>query len=324
MGGCFQMKHLFVINPNAGKGKAFEIVMPKIKEAVADRGTDYEVYVSSSSQDTHDYCKRACESGERIRIYACGGDGTIYDVVNAIYGYDNVEFAAVPLGSGNDFIRLFGTKEQFADIGAQIDGTAIKIDAIKCGDRIAVNQCSMGFDAEVCSKQADFKKIPWLTGESAYTASLLYCLKSKTSNHFTVTIDDGEPITDDFVFAFCGNSRFYGGGYQAAPYAVPDDGMLDFSIVRAMKIPRLITQIGNYKKGRHYNWPETTYIRGKKMTVHSDEPASVNVDGECDLVTDSTFEIIPSAFSFVIPTTSSYIEDRKSGKISDEIGVEVK
>ena len=318
------MKHLFLINPNAGKGQAFETVMPKIKEATAERNMDYKVYVSKSSQDTHDYCKKIGESGEKTRIYACGGDGTIYDIVNAIYGYNNVEFAAVPLGSGNDFIRIFGTKEQFMDIGAQIDGTAIKIDAIKCGDRIAVNQCSMGFDAEVCSKQADFKKLPWLTGESAYTASLFYCLKSKTSNRFTITIDDGEPITDNFVFAFCGNSRFYGGGYQAAPYAVPDDGLLDFSIVRAMKIPRLVTQIGNYKKGRHFKWPETTYVRGKKMTVHSDTPASVNVDGECDLVTDSTFEIIPSAFSFVIPTTSSYIEDRKSGLISDEIGVEIK
>ncbi len=318
------MKHLFIINPNAGKGKAFDVIMPKIKEAVAARNIDYKIYVSSSLQDTHDYCKNVCESGENVRFYACGGDGTIYDIVNAIYGYDNVEFAAIPLGSGNDFIRLFGTKEQFIDVGAQIDGTAIKIDAIKCGNRIAVNQCSMGFDAEVCSKQSDFKKIPWLTGETAYTASLIYCLKSKTSNRFTVTIDDGEPITDNFVFAFCGNSRFYGGGYQAAPYAVPDDGLLDFSIVRAMKISRLVTQIGNYKKGRHFKWPETTYVRGKKMTVHSDLPASVNVDGECDLVTDSTFEIIPSAFSFVIPTTSSYIEDRKSGIISDEIGVEVK
>ena len=318
------MKHLFIINPNAGKGKAFDVIMPKIKEAVAARNVDYKIYVGSSLQDTHDYCKNVCESGENVRFYACGGDGTIYDIVNAIYGYDNVEFAAIPLGSGNDFIRLFGTKEQFVDVGAQIDGTAIKIDAIKCGDRIAVNQCSMGFDAEVCSKQSDFKKIPWLTGETAYTASLIYCLKSKTSNRFTVTIDDGEPITDNFVFAFCGNSRFYGGGYQAAPYAVPDDGLLDFSIVRAMKISRLVTQIGNYKKGRHFKWPETTYVRGKKMTVHSDLPASVNVDGECDLVTDSTFEIIPSAFSFVIPTTSSYIEDRKFGIISDEIGVEVK
>ena len=168
------MKHLFLINPNAGKGKAFETVMPKIKEATAERNMDYKVYVSKSSQDTHDYCKKIGESGEKTRIYACGGDGTIYDIVNAIYGYNNVEFAAVPLGSGNDFIRIFGTKEQFMDIGAQIDGTAIKIDAIKCGDRIAVNQCSMGFDAEVCSKQADFKKLPWLTGESAYTASLFY------------------------------------------------------------------------------------------------------------------------------------------------------
>lgn len=318
------MKHLFIINPNAGKGRAFETVMPKIKEATAARNVDYKVYVSSSQQDTHDYCKKIGESGEDVRIYACGGDGTIYDIVNAIYGYGNVQFAAVPLGSGNDFIRLFGTKEQFADIGAQIDGTSIKIDAIKCGDKVAVNQCSMGFDAEVCSKQSEFKKIPWLTGESAYTASLVYCLKSKTANRFTVTIDDGEPITDDFVFAFCGNSRFYGGGYQAAPYAVPDDGLLDFSIVRAMKIPRLISQIGNYKKGRHFKWPETTYVRGKKMTVHSDIPASVNVDGECDLVTDSTFEIIPSAFNFVIPTSSSYIEDRKSGIISDKIGLEVK
>lgn len=318
------MKHIFIINPNAGKGKAFETVMPKIKAATAEKNVEYQVYVSSSQQDTKDYCKKICESGQHVRIYACGGDGTIYDIVNSIYGYDNIEFAAIPLGSGNDFIRLFGTKEQFADVGAQIDGTAIKIDAIKCGDKIAVNQCSMGFDAEVCSKQADFKKIPWLTGESAYTASLLYCLKSKTANRFTVTIDDGEPMTDDFIFAFCGNSRFYGGGYQAAPYAVPDDGLLDFSIVRSMKITRLLTQIGNYKKGRHFKWPETTYVRGKKMTVHSDNPASVNVDGECDFVTDSTFEIVPSAFSFVIPTSSTYIEDRKSGKISDEIGVPVK
>jgi len=60
------------------------------------------------------------------------------------------------------------------------------------------------------------------------------------------------------------------------------------------------------------------------MTVHSDTAASVNVDGECDHVTDSAFEIIPSAYSFVIPTTSSYIEDRKSGTISDKIGVEIK
>ena len=62
------MRHLFIINPNAGKGKAFDTVMPLIKKAVAGREIDYEVYVSSSSQDTHDYCKRMCEAGDRLRI----------------------------------------------------------------------------------------------------------------------------------------------------------------------------------------------------------------------------------------------------------------
>lgn len=318
------MKHLFVINPNAGKGNAFNIILPKIKEAVQNREIEYEIYVSKSTQDTMDYCRRECEINSEVRIYACGGDGTIYDVVNAIYGFENAEFAAVPLGSGNDFIRLFGTREQFLDIGAQIDGTSIEIDAIKCGDKIAINQCSMGYDAEVCAKQSDFKKLPWLTGESAYTASLLYCLLTKRKNKFTITVDDGEPITDNYLFAFCGNSRFYGGGYKAGPYAVPDDGLLDFSLIQSMPVPKLLTRIGKYKKGKHYAWKQTTYLRGKKMTVHSDAPASVNVDGECDTVTDCSFEIIPAAFKFVIPKSSTYIQDRKDGKISDEIGVEAK
>lgn len=314
------MKHIFIINPNAGKGHAYNSVMPKLNEALESRNIDYVVYVSKSSEDTSDYCRKWAESGEYVRIYACGGDGTVYDVVNAIYGYDNVEFAAIPLGSGNDFIRMFGTKEQFADIGAQIDGTTVKIDAIRCGERIAVNQCSMGLDAEVCAKQSDFKKIPWLTGESAYMASLLYCLWNKRRNKFSVVADDGEPLDGEFLLAVCLNGRYYGGGFMAGPYAVPDDGLLDFCIIRTMSIPKFLPRISQYKNGKHYKWCETNYIRGRKLTVRSEIPAAVNVDGETDMAKEVTFEVLPGAFNFVIPASSSYIEDRKSGLVSDKIG----
>lgn len=314
------MKHIFVINPVAGKGKGKDIILPKIEKVISERELDAEIHIGEAPGDISAYCKERAASGEHIRIYACGGDGTICEVVNAIYGYDNVEFTSVPLGSGNDFIRLFGTKEQFADLDAQIDGTVIKIDAIKCGNRIAVNQCSMGMDAEVCAKQSDFKKMPVFSGESAYTAALLYCLWTKRRNHFTVTIDDGEPIEKDFVFAYCGNSRFYGGGYKAGPYALPDDGLLDFAMVETMNIPRLITRIGEYKKGLHFKWNETTYLRGKKMNVKSSIPAAVNIDGECEIATESTFELIENAFNFVIPKTSTYVADRKSGKLNNKIG----
>lgn len=317
------MKHLFVVNPKAGKGRAYEILRPLIKESVENLGLDYEVYISKSSEDMTEYCKKNAESGEKLRIYACGGDGTVYDVVNAIYGYDNVEFAVVPLGSGNDFIRLFGTREDFLNLDAQLHGTPIRIDAIKCGERIAVNQCSMGMDAEICAKQSDFKKLPFLRGDRAYTAALAYCALRKRENTFTITIDDGRPITGDFLFAVCGNSRYYGGGYQATPYALPDDGMLDFSIIDTLSLPDMLTKVGKYKKGKHYNWKQTLYVRGKKMTVHSDEPAALNVDGEVDIVNDSTFEILPKAFSFVVPATSDYVEDRANGYITNEIGLKV-
>lgn len=317
------MKHLFMVNPMSGKGKGADLILPKIKEGAEKRGLDYEIYISKSSQDAKDYAKAQAAKGEPIRIYACGGDGTIFDIINSIYGYENAAFAAVPLGSGNDFIRLFGTKEQFLDIDAQLDGTEITIDAIRCGDKIAVSQCSMGMDAEVCAKQADFKKLPIFSGESAYTAALIYCAASKRKNKFTITIDDGEPVTDNFVFAFCGNNRFYGGGYKAGPYALPDDGMLDFSTVKTMSLPKLLSRIGQYKKGQHYDWAETTYLRGKKMTVHSDVLAAVNIDGECEMVNDSTFELIPDAFRFVLPSNSSYLADKASGKLNNTIGTKV-
>lgn len=317
------MKHLFVVNPKAGKGRAYEILRPLLKESVENLGIDYEVYITKSTEDLNEYCKKWAETGEKIRVYACGGDGTVYDVVNAIYGYDNVEFAVVPLGSGNDFIRIFGTREDFLNLDAQLNGTTIKIDAIKCGDRIAVNQCSMGMDAEICAKQSDFKKLPLLRGDRAYTAALAYCAFTKRENKFTITIDDNRPITGEFLFTVCGNSRYYGGGYQATPYALPDDGLLDFSIIDTLSLPGMLAKVGGYKKGKHYNWKQTLYVRGKKMTIHSDEPAALNVDGEVDIVNDSTFEILPQAFSFVVPDTSTYIQDRESGCLTNEIGLKV-
>lgn len=68
----------------------------------------------------------------------------------------------------------------------------------------------------------------------------------------------------------------------------------------------------------HLGWDITHFSRGKKMTIHSDTPAAVNIDGECEYVTDRTFEIVEKGMRFVIPTTSSYIKDRESGKISQK------
>ncbi len=307
------MKHIFVVNPQAGQGKnkAMDFIAPKIRKVCADNNLEYEIYPTKAKGDGIDFVKKRAASGEELRFYACGGDGTLYEVVNGAYGFDNVEVAVVPLGSGNDFVRYFGTKEDFLVLEDQVNGVACPLDLIKCGDEIAINQCSMGMDAEVCAMQGKIKKLPLVTGEGAYGLGCLYAIATKTKNRFTITIDDGEPMTLDALFCFIGNASYYGGGYKAAPLALPDDGLLDFVVVESVSSrAKLLGLLKPYKAGEHLSWDITHFNRGKKLTVHAAVPAAINVDGECQYVTDATFEIVEKAMKFVVPRGSKFLKDR--------------
>ncbi|MDR1465536.1 MAG: hypothetical protein LBJ11_09600 [Oscillospiraceae bacterium] len=312
------MQHIFVINPFAGKGKWLENLRAEIRTAAESAGLDYKIYAEVGREAMEAFVREKAQSGEEIRFYACGGDGTLFSVVNAAFGCPKAQIAAVPFGSGNDFIRLFGKKEELQDVRRHINGTPHWIDAIECDGEIAVNQCSMGLDAEVCAKQASFKKIPWMSGEFAYTASLVYCLLRRFHNTFTIQIDDAPPVTKSFLFALGGNSRWYGGGYKGCPRALPDDGWLDCILVeKIFGRLKLITLINKYKSGEHLTWPFTSFVRGKKMRVHSDKLAAVNVDGETKYVHDSLFELREKSVCFVIPEGSPYLADRQAGKLGE-------
>lgn len=312
------MKHIFVVNPMAGKkGRDAQKIIPEIHAYCKANNVDYEVYCTKAGGDGQRFVRERASTGEDLRFYACGGDGTLFEVVNGAYGASNVEVAAVPLGSGNDFIRLFGTKEQLANVEAQVNGTSIPLDLIKCGDKVAINECSMGMDAEVCKKQADFKKLPLVNGEMAYTVSALWALMKKAENTFTISVDDGPAETEKVIFCYIGNSRWYGGGYMGGPLAMPNDGLLDIIVVRK-QISRLglLKLLGAYKRGEQLSWSFTKFVRAKKINVRTKEPAVVNVDGECDVVTDCTMEILPSAIRFVVPANSTFFKDVESGRIS--------
>lgn len=315
------MKHIFIINPMAGKGKTVEMLTPEInKYAASHPDFDYSIYLTKCEGDATRYVKEEASKGEPVRFYACGGDGTLYEVANGAYGFSNVEIGSVPTGSGNDYIRLYGTPEQFRNIAAQVEGTPVDVDVIKCGDKIAMNQCSMGFDAETCNKQRDFKKSKFMNGDSSYIAALLYCFIKKMNNVFTIKIDDDEPFKTTVLFCVGANSRWYGGGFMPAPFAMPDDGFLDIVIVKkTVSRLKLLTLIGAYKEGKLIHDPMTTFKRAHKVNIKSDVPATVNIDGECEMVTEATFELVPNGMKFIIPTTSSFIEDKATGKLSNKI-----
>jgi diacylglycerol kinase (ATP) len=95
---------------------------------------DYEIYVTKSLGDAQGYVRdylKSHDPKETYRFYACGGDGTLYDVVNGAYGFPNAEVACSRLGSGNDFVKNFHDLEAFRDLDRSIAGKPRKIDFSK-------------------------------------------------------------------------------------------------------------------------------------------------------------------------------------------------
>ncbi len=302
------MKHYFIVNPVSGKGKAAKAYIPVIEKYIRENNLDAEIYVTKAFRDGQKYVEEIAKKGEPVRFYSCGGDGTIYEVVNGCYKYPNCEIACIPLGSGNDFIRLFGSD---TDIDKHVNGVPTKLDLIFTEGKVAINQCSMGIDAEVCAKQSEFKKLPLVSGEAAYDLSLLYCMAGKLKSEFKVTID-GEVFEDTFLFCYVGNSRWYGGGYKAAPLADPADGLIDVVMIKLDRSRlKLLPLISKYKAGEHLDWDITTFRRAKKVEIESKKIAAVNVDGECEYVNKRTFEMMEKAITFVVPKGSPYLDGKQ-------------
>ena len=99
------MEHIFIINPAAGKFDHSQQFRTKIESACRERGLRYEICVSEKAGDCRAIARRAAESGSEVRLYACGGDGTLNEAVNGIADLARVTLGYIPIGSSNDFAR---------------------------------------------------------------------------------------------------------------------------------------------------------------------------------------------------------------------------
>ena len=145
------MKHLFIVNPVAGGRDSTAEVTARVAEAFSARpGENYEVYTTSAPMDASRKIEAEAARGGELRVYACGGDGTLNECVCGAVGRGNVAVTHYPCGTGNDFVRCFGDeRERFRTLGELLDGEIRTLDAIDCNGRCSVNICSVGIDARI-------------------------------------------------------------------------------------------------------------------------------------------------------------------------------
>ena len=274
------MKHLFVINPAAGSYNRTDEYSQIIHKICRARKLDYEIRVSTAPGEAIRITREAAAKGEEIRIYACGGDGTLNEVAAGAAGYDNAAITVFSGGSGNDFVKLFDDPKAFFDLHRLMDAEEATFDLIRCNGDIALNICSVGLDARIGTDVSNYKRLPLLHGFRAYAASTVVNVIRGISEHYVVEVN-GETVDDDFTFVCVCSGRYYGGGFNPVPEADPADGMLDVLLVKKVSRAQVPLLIGKYKNGRYRELSEVArYIKTDRVKITCDKPTPINMDGE--------------------------------------------
>ncbi len=309
------MKHLFVINPAAGKKDHTKETIEKIREAMSDKAPEerYEIYITKGPMDACGAIRERAADGEELRVYACGGDGTLNECANGAAGMKNVALTHYPTGTGNDFCKIFGEgAEKFKDLKLLIEGEEMTIDLINCNGRYSINICSVGIDARIGTDVHKYSDLPLVSGHGAYIISTAVNFIKGISRPLKVILDN-EVLEGEFSLICACNGRYYGGGFNPIPEAQPDDGILDFLIVKKVSRLAFAKLIGKYKHGRYKELPDTVIRHhcGKNLRVESRNNIRINVDGECLNGLNAEFTVAPKMLRFFYPKGNKIANERQ-------------
>ena len=274
------MTHLFIINPAAGSRNRTADYSEVIHKLCRERGLDYDIRVSTAPGECRRFAREAAETGKEYRLYACGGDGTLNEVVQGAAGCANVAVTVFSGGSGNDFVKIFDDPQAFFSLERLLDAEEATFDLIRCNDEISLNICSVGLDARIGTDVSHYKRLPLLHGFRAYAVSTVVNLFKGISEHYVVEVN-GERIDGQHTFICVCNGRFYGGGFNPVPEADPTDGALDVLLVKKVSLLQVPAVIGKYKNGRYKELPKLVrHLKTDAIRILCDKPTPVNLDGE--------------------------------------------
>ena len=306
------MRHLFIINPAAGKKES----TARLERLLAELSFDHEVAYTLGEGDAQRIAREAADSGEDIRIYACGGDGTLNEVVNGAAGRENVAITCVPKGTGNDFLKIFGPeyRELFYDLEALSVGPQTAFDLIDCNGKLGIDVVCAGVDARIAADVHRYKNWPFVSGIGAYILALLENVIFKgIARPMEIRMGERDWKGDTAVLCVC-NGRHYGGGFMPVPEAMPDDGVLDMLLIPKVSLLTFARLVGKYAQGLYRQYPELIFdYHGERVDCASGEEMIAVVDGEVMRGTRFTIGLSEKKVNFFYPAGAAYVVGTAAG-----------
>jgi YegS/Rv2252/BmrU family lipid kinase len=267
------MKYHLIINPNAGRGFGKKVA-PRLIKLMQEKLENLSVYETSAPGDAEEHARFLKE--KECIIIAAGGDGTIHEIVNGMINGNSI-LGIIPLGSGNDFVKMLNLSSNLnSSIAIVAKGKKKQIDVGKMNDRYFPNGIGIGFDATVVEETLKVKK---LRGFFIYLYSIFKALGTYRNYHVKIHINEEIQKQEVSMISIC-NGRAMGGGFPLAPYAKIDDGELDVSICNGLSKRQILMLLPQVLRGNHLRSPHVHFQRLKSLVIESDKGLPVQADGE--------------------------------------------
>jgi diacylglycerol kinase (ATP) len=286
--------YFFIVNTRIGTNKisAAELAIEKYF------GTDKYVIEKTNYGGHATQLAKDAVSNNYSHVVAIGGDGTVNEVVQVL-AQSNCILGIVPCGSGNGLARHAQIP---LNIDAAVknckDGKAELIDLGKANNVFFISNAGVGIDALVCN---DIKTSKY-RGLKMYAFQVSKRYFSYKPDQYAIQIDEQKAFEQQGFFLNVANGKEFGYGFQIAPEAGLQDGILDIIIVNSMNIGKGIKFVWDgWRKQLIYN-KNCSYFKGKKITVRGKNLNFFQTDGDAHACNgECIFEVKEKALHLMVP-----------------------
>lgn len=285
-----------VLNPVSGSGDHAE----KVHSLAAERG--YIVKETESEGDAVALAKEAAEEGVR-RIAACGGDGTLHQVVAGIDqadALDDVTFGVIPGGTGNNFAGNIDVRSIEHAFELLETGERRQIDLGEADGEPFVNSCIAGLTSKTSSDTSS--ELKERVGTLAYVINGIQRAATFDPLHVAIDIEEGEGGTSttwegDALCILVGNARRFATGTQAHV----EDGLFEVTLVEEMPTTEMLTEAAAQRLlGQETE--HVTQLAAERLDISHErgEKVEFSLDGEIRAHERLTLDVRPCELNVVV------------------------